>query len=124
MAYVGWLLPDDERDRLLSLIPPKYADVVAHHVTLKFGVGTDEPLPSETMGEVLGVSDDGEGVQAVVVRVGGTANRPDGGVFHITWSLDREAGRKPVHSNDVIRTHGWLVMPAYVAFRLEPMLFR
>jgi len=122
-AYLGWLLPEDERARLLDLIPPAYPDVIAHHVTLKYGVKPDAPLPTETMGEVVGVADDGEGVQAVVVRIGGTTQRPDGNTYHITWSIDRAAGRKPVQSNDVIREHGWKPLPDFVAVRLEPKLF-
>jgi hypothetical protein len=54
---------------------------------------------------VVGVADDGAGVQALVVEIGGTTQRPDGAAFHIAWSLG--AGRKAAESNDVIRERGW-----------------
>ena len=89
---VGWLLHSEDRDRLLAAIPPAYPEVIAHHVTLKAGVPADFPLPSETQGFAIGVADDGAGVQALVLAIGGTTRRPDGSTWHITWSL--AAGRK------------------------------
>ena len=53
----------------------------------------------------MGVADDGAGVQALVVEVGGATRRPDGSAFHIARSLG--AGRKAAESNDVIRERGW-----------------
>ncbi len=120
MPYTGWKLPDDERARLLALFPPAYATVVAHHVTLAFGVGPGAPLPTETTGSIVGTTDDGAGVQALVVSIGGTTRRPDGSTYHITWSLG--PGRKPVESNDVLRAHGWTPVPP-VPVRLEPRYF-
>src|SRR3546814_14627508 len=54
---------------------------------------------------VVGETDDGAGVQALVVRIGGTTDRGDGSHFHITWSLG--ARRAAIESNDIIRRHGW-----------------
>ncbi len=54
---------------------------------------------------MVGVADDGAGVQALVVEIGGSTRRPDGSAFHIAWSLG--AGRKAAESNDVIRERGW-----------------
>ena len=34
-------------------------------------------LPSEIHGEIVGRSEDGEGVEAMVVSIGGTTDRPD-----------------------------------------------
>lgn len=107
MGYVGWLISDDDRKNLLREIPPQYPDVIAHHVTLEFGVPKDHPLPDPKKGVVVGVSDDGEGIQAIVVEIDGTTDRPDGSTYHITWSLDKEAGYKPVHSNDLIKDYRW-----------------
>ena len=103
-VYTGWLLALEARPGLLAKIPPRYARVVAHHVTLKFGDQTAEP-PQDTQGEIVGVADDGRGVQAAVVRIGGGTARPDGGTFHITWSL--ADGREAKESNAVIARHGW-----------------
>jgi hypothetical protein len=35
--YSGWLVDPDDRARLLEQFAPRYSQVVAHHVTLKFG---------------------------------------------------------------------------------------
>jgi hypothetical protein len=104
-GYVGWALPANERARLLGLVPAAYERTIAHHVTLAFGVGPDHPLPKATGGEVVGIADDGDGVQALVVAIEGSTERPGGGRYHITWSLGPD--RSPVESNNVIQTRGW-----------------
>ena len=45
------------------------------------------PPPRGAEGSVVGVADDGAGVQALVVEIGGTTRRPDGSAYHVTWSL-------------------------------------
>ena len=105
MADVGRLLHPDDRDRLLAAFPPAYPRVVARQVALEGGDAPDFPLPGEAEGFVVGVADDGAGVQALVVEIGGTTQRPDGATYHIAWSLG--AGRKAAESNDVIRARGW-----------------
>ena len=40
--------------------------------------------------------------QTLVVQVNGATLRPDGSVFHITWSIDRASGAKPVDSNKLL----------------------
>jgi hypothetical protein len=121
LLVLGWLLPAEERESLLALVPPRYERVVAHHVTLKAGAKRNHPLPRETAGRVMGVADDGRGVQALVVEIGGTTSRPGGSAYHVTWSLG--PGRRPVESNDVIREHGWTPLEAPRPIRLEPALF-
>ncbi len=119
--YTGWELPETEKERLLVMFPPAYPVVIAHHVTLAYGVEADFPLPVETRGEVVGIADH-DGVQALVVAISGTTDRPDGSTYHITWSLDRARGRKPVDSNRVIREYGFRTVPP-VILALEPKLF-
>ncbi|AWU96160.1 hypothetical protein [Azospirillum ramasamyi] len=119
-GYTGWELPAEERGRLLALIPQRYERLVADHVTQSFGAGRDEPLPTATEAEVIGCADDGEGVQAVVVAIDGTSDRPDGSTYHITWSLERN--RRAVESNDVIRDYGWRPLEP-VTVRLVPRFF-
>ncbi len=121
MLVAGWLLHPDDRDRLLAAFPPAYPRVVAHHVTLKAGVRPYYPLPCGTEGSVLGVADDGAGVQALVVEIGGTTRRPDGSTYHVTWSL--APGRDAVESNDAIRERGWAAIPERHRIRLEPKVF-
>src|SRR3712207_2332396 len=105
MADLGRLLHPEDRESLLAAIPPAYPRLVAQHVALEGGEPPDFPLPSETEGFVVGVADDGAGVQALVVEIGGTTQRPDGSTYHIVWSL--APGRKLAESNDVIRKWGW-----------------
>ncbi|WP_353859894.1 hypothetical protein [Azospirillum formosense] len=119
-GYVGWALPEAERARLLTRFPARYARTVAHHVTLAHGVPASHPLPAEREGAVLGLADDGEGVQALVVAIAGTPHRPGGGTYHVTWSLG--PGRRAVESNAVITRLGWTAVEP-VAVRLEPRFF-
>jgi hypothetical protein len=114
--YTGWLVDPAARDALLARFAPRYARVVAHHVTLKFG-DRDAQAPSEAVSQIVGEADDGAGVQALVVAIDGSAARPDGGVFHITWSLAE--GREARESNDVI-AQGWARLAEPVAVRLIP----
>lgn len=118
--YTGWLLNPDDRRALLKRFPPHYPEAVAHHVTLKFGDRAAHP-PRATEGEIVGVADDGQGVQAMVVRIGGTTDRPDGSTYHITWSLG--PGRQARESNEVIARCGWTWLPEPLPVRLEPTPF-
>ena len=117
---IGWKLDRVERAALLRRCPPRYPDVDADHVTLRGHVGADDPVPDEMPAEIVGRADDGRSLETLVVAVDGTTDRPDGSTFHITWSLDRAAGRTAVQSNAVIREHGWTPLAQPVALRLIP----
>ena len=119
-GFVGWALDRAERAALLSRFPPRYPNVVADHVTLTFGDRRAD-LPTETRGEIVGEADDGEGVQALVVRIAGTTDRPDGSTYHITWSL--APGREAKESNAVIARRGFTWLPQPIPIRLEPKPF-
>src|SRR4051812_24795477 len=97
---IGWKLDQNERRKLLTMLPPAYPKIVADHVTLAAEVSEDAPPPEDTEAEIVGRADDGDGVEALVVKIGGTTDRPDGSTYHTTWSLN--SGRKAVESNDVI----------------------
>ena len=118
--YTGWLLDAADRAALLERFPPRYEETVAHHVTLKFGDREARP-PHEVEAEIVGVADDGQGVQALVVRIDGTTDRPDGSTYHITWSL--APGREARESNQVISGSGWAWLPRPIAVKLEPKPF-
>lgn len=118
--FTGWRLEPRERRALLAEFRPVYADVIADHVTLEGpSVAKPEP-PPDVEAEIVGTVDDGKGVQALVVEIDGTTHRPDGGIYHITWSIDRKRGRKPVHSNDAIAHLGWQALPRPRRIRLQP----
>jgi hypothetical protein len=117
MAVTGWKVEGADRDRLLERFAPRWPNVIADHVTLDAQPGARTPTPERVSAAIVGEADDGEGLQAMVVAIDGSTDRPDGSTFHITWSLDRAKGRKPVESNDVIRSRGWrpLARPEPVA---------
>lgn len=122
-GYNGYLLPDNERSKLLTHFPPKYPDVIAHHITVKFPAMSNEALPQGSKFRVVGYADDGQGVEALVIEVDGSTSRPDGKTYHITWSIDRAAGRKPVDSNTVITNNGFQnVNPINIT--MEPKFFK
>jgi hypothetical protein len=118
---IGWKFDGAQRRELLERFPPTYPETVADHVTLTARVSADSGLPEERDGEIVGRSDDGEGVEAMVVRLGGTTDRPDGSTYHITWSL--EPGRRAKESNDVIARHGWTAMDPPIPINLRPERF-
>lgn len=118
---VGWSLDRRQRDELLATLPSRYPKVIADHVTLAAGLDADHSLPTVDSGEIVGTADDNAGVQAMVVRIGGTTDRPDGSTYHITWSL--ADGRKAVESNDVIRRFGWRSFIDAIPIRLKPIRF-
>jgi adenylate cyclase len=114
-AVIGWKVDRGDRAQLLARFPPRYSRTDADHVTR---VAADAALPAETVGVIVGRSDDGQGVEALVVQVDGTTDRPDGSTYHITWSL--QPGRNAVESNDVIRRHGWEAVEPPAPVRLQP----
>lgn len=123
MPVTGWKLSPDERAQLLERFPPTWPDVIADHVTLKADASADEPLPVQAAAEIIGSVDDGEGLQALIVSIDGSTDRPDGSTYHVTWSLDRSRGRKAVQSNDVIAERGWEALPTSVPIHIEPARF-
>lgn len=120
MPILGWILDRKERDELLKRFPPEWPDVVADHITLESHAGKNDPMPQAERAEIVGAIDDGEGLQAMVVAIDGSTDRPDGSTYHITWSLDRKRGRKPVQSNEVIAERGWHPLDDPVPVKIKP----
>jgi len=107
MAYTAYVISAKSREAILNRFPPKFSDVICHHVTERFGTPKSEkhlPAPAEILvvGYVCDVS-----LETLVVTVNGQTTRPDGMVYHITLSLERSKGRKPVDSNRLIASLGW-----------------
>ena len=118
MTYSAYLLTEASRAEVLSTFPPRFPEVIAHHVTLQFP-STTLPAPP-TSARVVGVAR-GARIECLVVEIDGSHARPDGATFHLTLSLDREAGAKPVHSNDLIAQEGWEPVTP-LALTVEPRL--
>ena len=119
-SVIGWKLDRSERDALLERYPPRYAKPVADHVTLKVDAARD-PLPGGVTAQIVGRTDDDAGVEAFVVAIDGSTDRPDGSIFHITWSL--EGSRRAKESNDVLKERGWEGIDQPVPLTLSPARF-
>lgn len=105
MSLDAFVVDQGDRARLAQQFPPKFADFIGHHVTHRFGV---RPDPQATYGEtvtvhVVGYACNDAGLEAFLVSVNGTTSRPDGKLYHLTWSLNRNAGFKPVDSGELVR---------------------
>lgn len=125
MGYVGWEVDQEEIAEILKIFRPQFPDVIAHHITQVFGVRETYPLPVETKGYLYGyVKDPAMGVECFVVEIGNSLIRPDGQTYHLTWSIDREAGARPAMSNEAIRNSQWEPLPLRVPLVLTPKYFR
>jgi hypothetical protein len=116
---IGWKLDRDQREELLKQFPPRYADVIADHVTLKTKSEREE-LPGPAESAIVGHADDGDSLECLVVTINGTTDRPDGSTFHITWSLDKSKGREARHSNDILEERGWSRFDETIPIEVEP----
>jgi hypothetical protein len=119
-SVIGWKVDRGEREALFGRFPARYPTPVADHVTFATDA-EDRPLPAEVSARIVGRADDGKGVEAMVVAIDGTTDRPDGSTYHITWSLG--PGRRARESNDVIRDCGWARFEQPVAVIIAPARF-
>ena len=99
MGYLAFVLDSESRDLLLSNYTPKHEHVIAHHVTLMFGVTKDQVDEFNLDNEidrvlVTGYGDHG-GVDCVTVTTRSHGDtQPNGTKFHVTLSCAE--GVKPV----------------------------
>lgn len=121
-SVIGWKIDRQQRDELLKQFPARYADIDADHVTLKTHAEND-PLPEAVEAAIVGYADDGDSLEAMVVTIDGKTGRPDGSVFHITWSLDKSKGRNARESNDLLKDRQWQAVDRIVPVKLEPARF-
>ena len=121
-TVIGWKLDRGQREQLLDRFPPRYPDPIADHVTLRADA-EGQPLPDPVEGAIVGHADDGDGLEAMVVAIDGNTGRPDGSVFHITWSLDEPKGREARDSNDLLQSRQWQSYDELIPIRLEPARF-
>ena len=120
-TVIGWKLAAAAREQLLQRFEPKYDKVVADHVTLSTGATPATQLPPHVRAQVIGRADDDVSLECLVVEIDGTTDRPDGSIYHITWSLG--PGRRARESNDVLRDRGWDQLSSPILIELEPARF-
>ena len=118
---IGWKLDPDQRRELLQQFPPKFERAVADHVTLAAKAPGERPLPDDVDAAIVGRADDGAGVEAMIVMIDGTTDRPDGSSWHITWSL--ADGRAERDSNDMLRDATWEMFDLPMPIQLQPARF-
>lgn len=122
--YTAYVLDEGSRDQLLTRFPPKYPTVVAHHVTVKFPASAEDAPPAPAKLAVVGYADSGDGLEALVVSVGGKIERPDGSNYHVTWSLD-PAKYSPKDSNALVSNPARkfkMILP--IQFKTTPELLK
>ena len=102
-SHSAYVLSKKSRAKILATFPPKFPQVRAHHITVKFGLSKEDRVPHQAKIEVIGYACD-ESLEALVVTVNAKERRPDGNIYHIT--LSHTANRKPAQSNNVI-AQGW-----------------
>lgn len=76
MTVTGWKLNEVDRAALLRRFPPAWPNVIADHVTLDVNAGPRDIFPQGAPAQIVGGIGDGDGVQAMVVSIGGTTDRP------------------------------------------------
>lgn len=120
MGYSCYKLLPFTRTLLLEQNPPKYSRILAHHATHEFNVSYAHALSgiydiAAHSLECYGYIDSGDGIECFLVAVDGERVRPDGNMYHVTWSLDPKK-YKPVDSNKLIETVDYI--DPEVAFNL------
>ena len=118
--YTAYVLTDAVREKLVEKFPPKYEKFIGHHITIQFGVPNDTEAPDPANIKVIGRADTGDGLEALVVSVDGSQDRPDGKTYHITWSLDPDK-YKPVDSNNLV-SNGRFALSMPVAIETTPQV--
>ena len=119
-GYNGYALDSSARSYMLQNYPPKYNKVIAHHITFKFGVYEELP-PAADMARVVGYKNSGDGLEAFVVEINGSVKRPDGKLYHITYSLD-PGKYSPKDSNTLLSTQGYNSVKPFI-IKVKPSFF-
>jgi hypothetical protein len=120
-SVIGWKLDREQRNELLRRFQPRYRDAIADHVTLQANAEAHS-LPDPVEGMIVGRADDGDSLEAMVVTIDGETGRPDGSVFHITWSLDKAKGRQARESNALLKECEWQPLEP-IPVKLDPARF-
>lgn len=110
--YSAYVLTEDSRKEVLEYFNPIHKETICHHITHKFP-DTEEGFRTIEMPkriEIVGYACN-EKVETLVCSIDDKSKREDGGYFHITLSLDKEKGAKPVDSNYLLGEKGFVILP-------------
>ena len=113
MGYLAFVPEPALITRLHQEYPPSFREVAGKHITVQFGVPSDHPLAEAERFAIVGHGTDGA-IEAFVVEVDGSTQRPDGKLYHLTWSYD-PATRKAKDSGAMLAKYGFR--------RVEPIWF-
>jgi|WetSurSiteA1Bulk_404760.scaffolds.fasta_scaffold00002_62 hypothetical protein len=108
-----------DRKKLLKTFKPKYKDVFADHITHEISASEGDKRPKVKGARIIGHVDNGEDLEALVAKVGSNLKRPDRGQYHVTLSLDKDKGRNPVDSNDIISDLGYKKLRKSIPIRVN-----
>lgn len=101
MGFYAYKLDDATREGLLSDIPPQYPATFADHIGYKTGK-EGESMPELDKAEIIGVADNGKGLQAAIVRINGSVERPDGKIYNIAWSASNTGSNTTLADADAL----------------------
>lgn len=89
MSTICYELDAESKSKLMEMFPPKYPVAKYDHVTIAMGnIDSKQPEPAQSV-EVVGIANDGNGIEVLIVHVDGAAVRPkDQKPWHITASFD------------------------------------
>lgn len=121
--YTAYVLDQASRALLKEKFPPRYETFIGHHITQQFGVSPDVPAPEDADIRVVGYVDSEDGIEALVVSVNGKKQRPDGSIYHITWSIDPSSGYKPKDSNNLLKNKRYTIVRP-IPIQTEPMVLK
>ena len=69
MSTICYELEPKTRNMLIAMFSPQYPKIYADHITLKMsGINSTPPVKPEKV-EVIGRADDGNGLEALIVKV-------------------------------------------------------
>lgn len=118
MSYEAFVLPAGVRSLMEQNYPPKFPEFIGHHITHVYGgpFNSEDQYGKAFPFELVGYAME-DGLEAFVVSIGdqGTTRRPDGKLYHLTWSLDRSKGKKPVDSNILVAKGFGPVSPKFAS---------
>lgn len=106
--YTGYELTKDSRQTLAKLYPPVNPTWLGHHITEKYGVPADTPPPRQPDVVLVIATLEADGLEGFLVSIDGDTTRPSGGKYHITWSIDKEKGVRPAHTNKIVDNPSWI----------------